>query len=440
MLSLIVMLRVSLPLAAVLIAASLAAAQPLPSAPPEAAGMSSQRLARLTAVMDSYAREKQIPGGVTLIARAGKVVYFEPSGHLDVEKGIRMPKDAIFRIASMSKAITTVGAMMLVEEGRLLLTDPVSKYIPAFANTTVRGFGSGLSINPIAARRRITIRDLMTHTSGASYGAGDLDELYTAAGFNQWYFADKNEPIGYWIEKLATLPFASNPGERYVYGYSTDILGYVIEKVSGMPLDRYLAARIFEPLKMTDTSFFLPPAKESRLAIVYGKTATAAVTRAAEGHPGQGHYVRGPRTAFAGGAGLLATTGDYARFLQMMLNGGELDGVRLLSPKTVELMTRNHIGTLYTSPGRGFGLGFETVEDLGRSGRYGSEGEFSWGSAYFSRYWVDPKEQLVVVFMTQLLPNGGLDLQEKLRVLVNQAIVGPPPSGRAGVTTTAQKH
>jgi len=162
MLSLIVMLRVSLPLAAVLIAASLAAAQPLPSAPPEAAGMSSQRLARLTAVMDSYAREKQIPGGVTLIARAGKVVYFEPSGHLDVEKGIRMPKDAIFRIASMSKAITTVGAMMLVEEGRLLLTDPVSKYIPAFANTTVRGFGSGLSINPIAARRRITIRDLRT--------------------------------------------------------------------------------------------------------------------------------------------------------------------------------------------------------------------------------------------------------------------------------------
>ena len=416
-----------------------ALAQSLPSASPESVGMSSQRLARLTAVMDEYAREKQVAGTVTLIARAGRVVYFEAAGKLDVERNTPMTKDAIFRIASMSKALTTVGAMTLIEEGRLLLTDPVSKYIPAFANTTVRGWGSGLEINPTNARRGITIRDLMTHTAGVSYGTGELEDLYTAAGFTQWYFADRQEPIGYWIEKLATLPFESQPGERYVYGYSTDILGYVIEKVSGMPLDRFLATRLFEPLKMVDTSFFLPPAKESRLATVYGKTAKTTIARGADGHPGQGQYVRGPRAAFAGGAGLLATTSDYARFLQMLLNGGELDGVRILSPKTIELMTTNHIGTLYTSPGRGFGLGFETVDDLGRSGRYGSEGEFSWGSAYFSRYWVDPKEQLVAVFMTQLLPSGGLDLQEKLRVLVNQAIIGPPPAARERVTTTAQK-
>jgi CubicO group peptidase (beta-lactamase class C family) len=419
------------------IAVSSAFAQALPTATPESVGMSSERLARLTAVMDTYAREKQIAGGVTLIARAGRVVYFSASGKLDVEKGTPMPKDAIFRIASMSKAITTVGAMTLVEEGRLLLTDPVSKYVPAFATTTVRGYGSGLSINPVGARRRISIRDLMTHTSGASYGGGELEELYTAAGFNQWYFADKTEPIGHWIEKLATLPFESNPGERYVYGYSTDILGYVIEKVSGMPLDRFLASRIFEPLKMTDTSFFLPPSKEARLAAVYGKTASGTITRGPDTHPGQGDYVRGPRAAFSGGAGLLATTSDYARFLQMLLNGGEVDGVRLLSPKTIELMTTNHIGNLYTSPGRGFGLGFETVDDLGRSGRYGSEGEFSWGSAYFSRYWVDPKEQIIAIFMTQLLPSGGLDLQEKLRVLVNQAILGPPV-GRERTTTTTR--
>jgi CubicO group peptidase (beta-lactamase class C family) len=418
-------------LSALLISTS-AFAQALQKASPESVGMSSSRFERLTAVMDGYARDKQIAGSVTLVARAGKIVYLKTAGHLDIEKNVRMPEDAIFRIASMSKAITTVGAMMLVEEGRLLLTDPVSKYIPAFANTTVKG--------GVAARRQITIRDLMTHTSGASYGGGDLTDAYTQAGFNQWYFADKKEPIGHWIEKLAALPFESQPGERYVYGYSTDILGHVIEKISGMPLDRYLSTRIIEPLKMTDTSFFLPAGKESRLAVVYGKTATGQVTRGADAHPGQGAYVAGPRASFSGGAGLLATTMDYGRFLQMLLNGGELDGVRVLSPKTIELMTVNHIGTLYTSPGRGFGLGFETVDDLGRSGRYGSEGEFSWGSAYFSRYWVDPKEQLVAIFMTQLLPSGGSDLQEKVRVLVNQAIIGPAPVARdRPTTTTAQK-
>ena len=402
-------------------------AQGLPAAPPESAGMSAERLARLTRVMDEAVKSKQIAGTVTLIARAGRTVYFEAAGMRDIEANAAMTKDTIFRIASQSKAITSVGAMILVEEGRLLLTDPVSKYIPAFANTTVRGTVIGGSVNPVAARRPITIRDLLTHTAGVSYGGEpDLQEMYTGAGFTQWYFADKAEPIGVWIEKLATLPFESQPGERFVYGYSTDTLGYVIEKVSGMPLDRFLATRVLEPLKMTDTQFFLTSAKANRLAVVYGRTATGPLTRAPEGHPGQGLYVKGPHAAFSGGAGLLSTASDYARFLQMMLNGGELDGVRVLSPKTVELMTVNHIGTLYTTPGRGFGLGFETVDDLGRSGRYGSQGEFSWGGAYFSRYWVDPKEQLVAVFMAQLLPTGGSDLQEKLRVLVNQAIVGPP--------------
>lgn len=421
------------------------AAQGLPTASPESAGMSSDRLARLTRVMDEYTRTRQVAGTVTLIARGGRTVYFEAAGVRDLERSIPMTRDTIFRIASQSKAITSVAAMMLVEEGKLLLTDPVAKYIPAFANTTVRGTGSGVTMNPLGARRRITIRDLLTHTSGVSYGGeNDLQELYASSGFTQWYFADKSEPIGHWIDKLAQLPFEAQPGERYVYGYSTDILGHVIEKVSGLTLERFLAARIVEPLRMTDTHFFLPAGKESRLATVYGRTATTALTRAPDsptgpvgGELGQGDYARGPRAAFSGGAGLLSTASDYARFLQMMLNGGELDGVRLLSPKTVELMTVNHIGTLYPTPGRGFGLGFETVDDLGRSGRYGSEGEFSWGGAYFSRYWVDPAEQLVTVFMTQLIPSGGSDLQEKLRVLVNQAIVGPPRTER--VTTTAAR-
>jgi CubicO group peptidase (beta-lactamase class C family) len=404
-------------------------AQGFPAAPPESVGMSSERLGRLTRAMNDAVEAREIAGTVTLIARAGRTVYFEASGMRDIESHAPMTRDTIFRIASQSKALTSVGAMTLVEEGRLLLTDPVSKYLPAFANTTVRGTDIGGLLNPVAARRAITIRDLLTHTSGVSYGGEpELRALYTDAGFTQWYFASTAEPIGVWIDKLATLPFEAQPGERFVYGYSTDILGRVIEKVSGMPLDRFLSARVFEPLKMVDTHFFLPPAKAGRLATVYGRTVSGPLTRAPEGHPGQGQYVDGPRATFSGGAGLLSTASDYARFLQMMLNGGELDGVRILSPKTVELMTVNHIGALYTTPGRGFGLGFETVDDLGRSGRYGSEGEFSWGGAYFSRYWVDPKEQLVTVFLAQLLPTGGSDLQEKLRVLVNQAIVAPPPS------------
>lgn len=431
--------RLAIALLVFALAAATAIAQSPAASAPESVGLSSDRLARLTRVMDDYAATGQVAGTVTLIARAGRVVYHEASGWRDVERKVPMTRDTIFRIASQSKAITSVGVMTLVEEGRLLLTDPVSKFIPAFAHATVRGAGSGPSMNPVAARRRITIRDLLTHTAGISYGIeSDLQTLYTDAGFTQWYFADKAEPIGHWIEKLAALPFEAQPGERYVYGYSTDILGYVIERISGEPLDRFLATRIFEPLQMRDTHFFLPPAKESRLAVVYGRTATTPLTRAPEGHPGQGHYVRGPRAAFAGGAGLLSTAADYARFLQMMLNKGELDGVRVLSPKTVELMTVDHIGQLYPAPGRGFGLGFETVDDLGRSGRYGSEGEFSWGGAYFSRYWVDPKEELVVVFMTQLLPSGGSDLQEKLRVLVNQAVIGPARSER--LTTTAERQ
>jgi CubicO group peptidase (beta-lactamase class C family) len=405
-----------------LVHSAFAATQKLPSASPESVGMSSARLARLTSVLDDYAKTKQIAGAVTLVARNGRVVYHEAVGFRDLEQQSAMQRDTLFRIASQTKALTSVGIMLLVEEGRLLLTDPVAKYIPAFETTTVLTADNEGA--PVPARRRITIRDLLTHTAGVSYGGErHVVERYTEAGFTAWYFADRTQPIGYWIEKLATLPFVAQPGERFVYGYSTDILGYVIERIAGVSLDQFLKSRIIDPLKMADTSFFVPPQHASRLATVYGRVDNVLL-RAPDGHPGQGHYVTGPRAAFAGGAGLISTASDYARFLQMMLNGGELDGVRLLSPRTVELMTVNHIGDRYVSPGRGFGLGFETLDDLGASGRYGSEGEFSWGGAYFSRYWVDPKEKVVTVFLCQLLPSGGSDLQEKLRVLVNQAIVG----------------
>ena len=406
-----------------LVHSSFVVTQKLPSASAESVGMSSARLARITSVLEDYAKTKQIAGAVTLVARNGRVVYHEAAGFRDLEQQSAMQRDTLFRIASQTKALTSVGIMLLVEEGRLLLTDPVAKYIPAFDKTTV--LTAAADGTPAPARRRITIRDLLTHTAGVSYGGErQLADRYKEAGFTAWYFADRTQPIGYWIEKLATLPFAAQPGERFVYGYSTDILGHVIERISGLPLDQFLKTRLIDPLKMVDTNFFVPQPHAPRLATVYGRVENVLM-RAPDGHPGQGHYISGPRVAFAGGAGLVSTASDYARFLQMMLNGGELDGVRLLSPRTVELMTVNHIGDRYGVPGRGFGLGFETVDDLGASGRYGSEGEFSWGGAYFSRYWVDPKEKVVTVFLCQLLPSGGSDLQEKLRVLVNQAIVGP---------------
>ena len=399
-------------------------AQGLPIATPESVGMSGARLQRLSSAMKRAVDEGKVGGVVTLVARKGKVVHYENFGQLDREKHVPMPKNAIFRIASMSKAITTTAAMMLVEEGRLLLEDPVSKFIPAFRKTTVMAASttSGPDVASVPARREITIRDLMTHTAGISYGSGPLEAQYKAANVYMWYFADKDETIATTIERLATLPFASQPGERYVYGFSSDVLGVVVERASGLSLDEFFRTRIFEPLKMTDSSFYLAPEKASRFATVYS-AAPPDLTRAPEQGMGQGDYVKGPRKSYSGGAGVLSTASDYARFLQMLLNGGELDGVRLLGPKSVQLMTSNHVGNLYQEGRFGFGLGFEIVEHVGRSGRAGSVGEFGWGGAYYTKFWVDPVEKIVAVFMTQLLPSAGSALQDQFRVLVNQAVV-----------------
>ena len=422
--------------------ATAAMAQSLAPATPESVGLSSERVQRLKAVMQDYVDKGRIAGTVTLVARGGKLAHFESLGWMDVEGKVPMRTDTIFRIASMSKAVTSIAIVMLMEEGKLLLTDPVSKYIPAFTNTTVAvpapaGTPGAGRYGVVPAKREITIRDLLTHTSGVSYGGAGSPgaEAFKAAGIQGWYFADRNEPVASVIDRLATLPFDAQPGERYIYGFNTDILGVVVEKTSGMPLDRFFKTRIFDPLKMVDSSFFLPPEKKSRLATVYAATADGGVVRAPEGSAGQGDYVDGPRACFSGGAGLLSTAMDYARMLQMLLNGGELDGVRLLSPLSVELMTANHVGSLYVDGTVGFGLGFEVVEHVGRAGRLASPGTFGWGSAYFSRYYVDPRERLVAVFFSQLLPARGLDLQDKFRVLVGQAIVGPIP---AAVPATAK--
>lgn len=412
------------------------AAASLPSATPESVGMSSERLGRLKAVMQEYVDRERIAGIGTLILRGGKLIHFETYGKMDRERDLPMRKDVILRMASMSKAVTSVAAVMLMEEGKLLLGEPVSKYLPAFKQTTVAvpaapgTPGGSTRYGVVAARRDITIRDLLTHTAGISYGTGLTADRHKAAGIQGWYLSDQKDPIGVVMERLAGIPFEAQPGERYIYGYNTDILGAVVEKASGLTLDEFFRRRIFEPLEMTDSSFFLPREKRDRLATVYSLV-DGKLVRAPDGGVGQGDYVDGPRACFSGGAGLLSTPTDYARFLQMLLNGGELDGVRLLSPTSVELMTANHVGTLYNDGAMGFGLGFEVIEHLGRASRYGSEGAYGWGSAYFQRYFIDPQEQLVAVFYAQLIPAGGLDLQDKFRSLVYQAIVGPVPAAGA---------
>jgi CubicO group peptidase (beta-lactamase class C family) len=277
--------------------------------------------------------------------------------------------------------------------------------------------GKGYATVPV--KRAITIRDLLTHTAGISYGDGPARDAYLAAGIHGWLLADQARPVGDVIKKLATLPFDAQPGEKFVYGYNTDILGYLVEKLSGLTLAEFFAQKITGPLGMVDSHFFLPENKLDRFTSVYGLDDKGVLSRVENAR--DNFYVKGPRMCYAGGAGLLSTAGDYARFLQMLLNGGELDGARLLSPKSVELMTADHAGALYGS--QGFGLGFWITDRLGRNGQFGTAGSFGWGGAYHTTYWVDPTERLVCVLMTQLMPATGSELQNKFRSLVYQSIV-----------------
>lgn len=400
-------------------------AQELVSVAPEKVGMSSERLQFLTTALQQYVDKGQLSGAVALVARHGKIAYLKSFGKSDVENKLPMMDNSIFRIASQTKAIVSVGVMMLQEEGKLIIADPVGNYLPAFKETTVAILKDG-KIEKVKANRPITIRDLLTHTAGIGYGSGVASDLWKEAGIQGWYFADRDEPIQATVTRMAGLPFDAQPGEKFVYGYSTDILGALIEVVSGVSLDVFLKTRILDPLEMRDTHFYLPKEKSNRLAVVYSST-DKGLQRAGEtgGMVSQGAYVNGPRKSFSGGAGYLSTANDYARFLQMMLNKGELNGKRIISRKTVEVMTVNHLkeGVLSDANGTGFGLGFSIMEDVGIKGTMGSNGEFGWGGAYHSTYWVDPHEDLVVVYFTQLIPAKGLNDQEKLRALIYQSLV-----------------
>jgi CubicO group peptidase (beta-lactamase class C family) len=397
-----------------------------PASPVLTDGFSPERLRRLDGFLQQYVDSNHIAGAVALVLRDGRVVYERAVGHADREAGRRMTSDAIFRIASQTKALTTVAVMMLVEEGKIALGNPVSRFIPGFDSTTVAtSSDSGGTLR--RASRRITIRDLLTHTAGISYGTEPfVRDAYAAAGLGPatgwgFYTADKDEPVCATMERLARLPFVRQPGEAWVYGYNTDILGCVVERASGVPLDEFMRTRITGPLGMRDTYFFLPPEKRGRLVTVYARRDNVTA-RAPDDAMGQGHYDRGPMRNFAGGAGMVSTARDYGRFLQMLLNGGELDGVRILSPRSVELMTTNQTGTLYPQPGQTFGFGFSIIERAGADNALSSAGTWGWGGAYGSQYRVDPRERIIWLFLMNQIP-GGTDIAAKFPNLVYQALV-----------------
>ena len=425
------MLRVSVPFAArrLAVAAVVAAFAPTGLRAQGPASVPGSR--RIDDFLQSYVDSNRIGGAVVLVLRDGKIAYEKAVGWADREDKRPMTPDAIFRIASETKPVTSVAILQLVNEKKLTLDDPVSKYIPAFAHTSVAAADpadSGRTF--IAAKRPITIRDLITHTSGISYGLEPaIAARYAAKGLGPgagaglgWYVTDKDETSCTTMERLGTLPFVTQPGERWVFGYSLEVLGCVVERVSGMPLDRYVNTHITAPLGMRDTYFFLPPELRGRFVTVYASDSTNHARRAPDGPRGQGHYVDGPRKNLAGGAGILSTARDYARFLEMIRNGGSLDGVRILPSRQVDLMTHGQIGSRYGVPGESFGFGFYTIDSAGADGPK-SVGTFGWRGGYGTICFVDPKQRLTVVLMLNQIPNTA-DLAAKLPTVIYRELIG----------------
>jgi CubicO group peptidase (beta-lactamase class C family) len=394
------------------------AAGRLPSARPESAGVSSERLDRIRASVARYLDRQEIAGAVTLVARRGAIVHLEAHGFQDLESKKPMPVDAIFRIASMTKPVTSVAVMMLLEEGRFLLTDPVSKFLPEFKDPKVAVAtrpGEGQTAHTtVPARGEITIQHLLTHTAGLASTTGPAAAL---AG----QLAAERRPdwtIGDYVSRLAKLPLNFHPGAAWEYGPATDVLGRLVEVVSGLTLDRFFAERIFAPLGMEDTFFYVPDEKLARLATNYVPAQPSGVKPAAR--------TRGSQRYFSGGGGLSSTAEDYYLFSQMVLNGGVLNGKRLLSRKSVELMTANHIGDHALWPtlaGHRFGLGFSIIADPGKAARLASPGTYGWGGAFGTYFWIDPKEQLIGIYMKQLRPYSHLNTRVEFQNVVTQAIV-----------------
>lgn len=397
----------------------------LQEAQAESVGMSTARLQRMDAVINDYITKGRQAGVAVLVARNGRIVYHKAYGQDDMEGKTPLKRDAIFRLASQTKAITSIGLMLLFEEGKFLLDDPVSKYIPAFKNPKVleKFNEKDTTYTSVPAKREITIRQLLTHTSGISYpgiGTKEAVALYAKNGIPSG-IGTPTGTLAESIPRLAALPLMHNPGDKWTYGLGTDVVGYLIEVLSGQSLDQFLRTRLFEPLGMNDTYFYLPAARQARLTKVYTEDSTKAVRRM----PARGgiseDYPKQAGTYYSGGAGLSGTLYDYAVFLQMVLNGGEYGGKRFLSPTTVRLITTNQIGDLNQGINK-FGLGFAITSEKSAARLPASEGTFDWGGFFGTTYWVDPKENVVALLYTQKVPNSYGDLNDKFKVLVYQAI------------------
>ena len=389
----------------------------------ESLGLCPERLQRLDGLFRAYVDNGDMAGAATLVARRGRIAHLGTFGMAHREEGRVMAADTLFRIASMTKPITSVAVMMLVEEGRVLLNDPVARYLPEFADAKVlERAGDEGAFRLVEPLRPMTVRHLLTHTSGLTYGDAEGNEVMAS------YYRVANiagsfggaETLAAAAGRIGRLPLAFHPGEKWAYGFSTDVLGRLVEVVSGVDLAEFFQTRIFQPLGMDDTHFSLPSGKVGRLARVYTRKESGGL----EWFPAEYPY-DGPSAYLSGGAGLTSSILDYARFLQMMLQRGTLNGERILGPRTVDLMTTNHIGAGVTThgPGYGFGLGFDVHADPGLSGSPKGVGSYAWGGYWHTGFWVDPGAELCAIMMAQLVPSDHVDTGEKLPHLVYQALL-----------------
>ena len=405
----------------------------LPLVAPEQVGLSAARLDRVRKWMHQWVDSGRLAGMVTVVMRKGELAFAETAGKADIERNKPMRPDTIFRIYSMTKPLTSTAIMMLYEEGRFQLDDPISKFIPAFANPRVYAGGSRGKIDSIPAEREINFRDLLTHTSGLTYGfmeSNPVDALYRSKT-NGVDFQTGDTSLKDIVERLGTFPLIAQPGKAWNYSVATDVLGYLVEVISGQPFQTYLKEKVLKPLGMVDTDFHVPADKHERFAANYQAGPGGKLELIDD--PGKSRYLA-PRKVNSGGGGLVSTASDYLRFCRFMLNKGELDGVRLLGRKTVELMTTNHLkgdmadmgmprfseSTYY---GIGFGLGFSVTIDPAQAHILGSPGEYAWGGAASTAFWCDPAEDMAVVLLTQLMPSSTYPIRRELRVLTYQAIV-----------------
>jgi len=408
----------------------------LRSVDPETEGISSERLKHIDANIEQWINEEQLNGATAIILRNGKIVYYKSFGFANKQQNIPMKKDNIFRIASMTKPIISVAAMMLYEEGKFLLTDPISKFIPEFKNPLVldKYNAADTTYTTVPAKREITMRDILSQSSGIGYaqiGNATANAIYYKnkinGGIGTPYSTLKDV-----ITRLAKLPLMVQPGEEFYYGLNTDVLGYLIEVISGMPLDKYLQQKIFEPLGMKDTYFFLPKEKQGRLVALYTQQGSQTELRIQDSLISlNGTFSRDfPKTPngtyFSGGAGLASTAYDYALFGQMLLNGGELNGKRILSPGTIQLMTSNQIGDHLmwgdANMTRRFGLGFGILTEYAERTLMIPAGSYGWDGMFASHYWTDPKNKMVVVFMRNIWPTDHWDYGDRIKPLIYQAL------------------